>query len=183
MRISRRRKFFKKIEKKRYRTNEWIRAPKVRLIDETGQNLGVLDTAEALRQARQKGLDLIEVSPVAQPPVVKIINYNKFKYQEEKERRKLKAKQKKVEIKGIRLSLRISKHDMEIRKNQSKKFLEEGDKVKIEMMLKGRESRHKDLARKIINEFTENLNKEIEIITEQPLNILGGKLSIIIAKK
>jgi len=170
-------------QQKWHRTNQYIRVPQVRLIDETGQNIGVIDTSEALAMAQEKGLDLIEVNPLAQPPVVKIIDYSKLKYQEEKERRKEKAKQKKIEVKGIRLSLRISEHDQEIRINQAEKFLKQDDKVRIEMILKGRERQHFDLAREIINKFVQSVGSLLPINIEQPLNIQGGKLSVLIAKK
>lgn len=182
MRISYKRQQYKKIQQK-YRTNAFIRVPQVRLIDEDGQNIGVVETAKALAMAQESGFDLVEVSPLANPPVAKILNYNKLKYQEEKERRKEKAKQKKIEVKGIRLSLRISEHDIEIRINQAEKFLSQDDKVKVEMILKGRELQHKNLAREIINKFVESLNEKIPVNVEQPLNVQGGKLGILIAKK
>jgi translation initiation factor IF-3 len=183
LRISRRRPKYKKTPQKRYRTNQYIRTPQVRLIDETGQNIGVTDTVKALAMAQEKGLDLVEVSPLAQPPVAKIVDYSKLKYQEEKERRKEKAKQKKIEIKGIRLSLRISEHDKEVRLKQTEKFLNQEDKIKIEMILRGRERQHVDLARDIINKFIDTINQKIPVNIEQPLNRQGGKLSTMIAKK
>lgn len=183
MRISRKRSKYKKVQQKRHRTNQYIRVPRVRLVDEAGQNVGVIDTVKALAMARDLGLDLVEVSPKADPPVAKIVDYSKLKYQEEKERRKEKAKQKKVEVKGIRLSLRISDHDKEVRIKQTKKFLNQDDKVKLEMILRGRERQHKNLAREIINKFIETVNEAIPIIVEQPLNVQGGKLFTLIAKK
>lgn len=133
--------------------------------------------------AQDKGLDLVEVSPLADPPVAKIVNYSKLKYQEEKERRKEKAKQKKVEIKGIRLSLRISDHDKEVRIKQAEKFLNQDDKVKLEILLRGRERQHADLAKEIINKFVEEVDKLVPTAVEQPINRQGGKLSIVIAKR
>lgn len=133
--------------------------------------------------AQEKGLDLVEVSPLAQPPVAKIVDYSKLKYQEEKERRKEKAKQKKVETKGIRLSLRISEHDIEVRINRAEKFLNDGDKVKLDMLLRGREFQHKPLAKEIINKFIAAVDQIVPVITEQPLTIQGGRLSAVIAKK
>ena len=183
MRISHRRPKWKKQQQKRHQTNQYIRVPQVRLIDETGQNFGVVDTARALTMAREKGLDLVEVSPKAQPPVAKIVDYSKLKYQEEKERRKEKAKQKKVEVKGIRLSLRISEHDKEVRMKQAEKFLGQGDKVKLEMILRGRERQHKNLAREIVNKFITEINESTPINIEQPLSIQGNKLFVLIAKK
>ena len=183
MRISRRRPKWKKQPQKRHRTNKYITVPQVRLIDEADQNIGVIDTAKALAMAQERGLDLIEVSPLAKPPVAKIVDYSKMKYQEEKERRKEKAKQKKVEVKGIRLSLRIGEGDKATRIKQTEKFLNQDDKVKLEMMLRGRERQHKDLAREIINKFIASVNELVPTTIEQPLNMQGGKLSIVITKK
>ena len=183
MRISSRKTFHKPEIFRRYHVNQFIRTPQVRLIDENGENLGVVATSQALSMAQEKGLDLVEVSPLAQPPVAKIINYSKLKYQEEKERRKEKAKQKKIEVKGIRLSLRISPHDIEIRLNQAKKFIGLDDKVRVEMLLKGRERQHFQQAREIINKFVADLNELIPVNLEQPLAAQGGKLSVLIGKK
>jgi len=153
------------------------------LIDETGQNIGNISTEKALALAREKGLDLVEVSPLANPPVAKIVDYSKLKYQEEKERRKEKAKQKKIEVKGIRLSLRISEHDKDVRIKQAIKFLNNEDKIKIEMILRGRERQHKDLGSDIINKFINSINSEVETNTEQAIKAQGGKISAVIAKK
>jgi len=183
MRISRKKPRYKKEQQKRYRTNQYIRVPEVRLVDETGENIGVIETRKALAMAQEKGLDLVEVSPLAKPPVAKIVDYSKMKYQEEKERRKEKAKQKKVEVKGIRLSLRIGEGDKSVRVKQAVKFLGQDDKVKIEIILRGRERQHKQLAKEIINKFIETINEEIQTNIEQPINIQGGKISVLIAKK
>lgn len=163
--------------------NNFIRVPQVRLIDENGENIGVIDTTAAINLAREKGLDLVEVSPLAQPPVAKILNYNKLKYQEEKERRKEKAKQKRIEVKGIRLSLRISQHDIDVRLNQAAKFIGQDDKIRVEMILKGRERQHFNLAKDIINKFVASLNQLIPTVTEMPLTVQQGKLSVLLAKK
>jgi translation initiation factor IF-3 len=128
-------------------------------------------------------LDLIEVSPLSQPPVAKILDYSKLKYQEEKERRKEKARQKKIEVKGIRLSLKISKHDIETRLNQAERFLSEDNKVKIELILRGRERQRKDFAKNIINDFIKSLEEKLPIKIEQGLKIQGGRLSATVAKK
>lgn len=186
MRISRRR-FHRRIKveprfQQRYRVNEWIRAPEVRLIDETGAHLGIVPTAQAIATARERELDLVEVQPLAQPPVAKILNYSKIKYEEGKERKRERAKQKKVEVKGVRLSLRISKHDTETRLTQAQKFLNDNDKVRIELILRGRERQHKDLAEKIIQNFINSIHQTIPVKVEQGVTALGGKLSTIIAK-
>lgn len=161
-----------------YRLNNRITAPKVRLIDETGKFLGVVNTLEALRMAQEKGLDLVEINPKEEPPIAKIMDFGQFKYQEAKKERKQKSKE--VEIKGVRLSLRTGKHDLEIKANQAKKFLEVGNKVRVEMTLKGRERIHMDLAEKMINDLIRLIGLEVKI--EQPLNQQGGRLTILISR-
>lgn len=166
----------------RYRVNEWIRVPEVRLVDEKGGHLGVVPTAQAIAIARERELDLVEVSPLAQPPVAKILDFNKLKYEAGKERKREKAKQKRVEIKGVRLSLRISQHDTETRLLQAQKFLNDNDKVKIELILRGRERQHKDLAERIIQNFIGAIHRTIPVKVEQGVTAQGGKLSTIIVK-
>lgn len=133
-----------------------------------------------MQLARDQDLDLVEVSPVANPPVCKIMDYGAFQYQQEKRERKHKAKQKKVEIKGIRLGLNIGAHDLEIRKNQALKFFEKGDKVKVELILRGRERAFADRARTIMEDFAKSLGDSATI--ESPLSRQGGRLSILVAK-
>lgn len=162
---------------KYYRINNRIVAREVRLIDENGKYLGVFNIEEALRLAKEKNLDLIEISPKENPPVAKINDFGKFLYEIRKKERK--TKKKKQEIKGLRLSLRVSKHDLEVKKNQTLKFLAANQKVKIEMVLRGRERTHFDLARKIINDFIKGLGEEIK--AEQPLSQQGGRLTILIS--
>lgn len=180
MRISRKQVRVQTIQ---YWINEQIRAPQVRVIDEAGQNLGIMDTPAAVRLARERELDLVEVFPKAEPPIAKILDYGKFLYQKDKEARKQKAKAKKVEIKGVRLSLRISAHDRDVRLNQSKEFLESGDKVKIEIILKGRERQYSNMAREIVNQFIASLNKLLPTKIEQPIAFQGGRLSVTVGKQ
>jgi len=149
-------------------------------VDENGNHQGEVAIEDALDQARQKGFDLIEVAPKAKPPVCKIIDFGKFKYQQEKAEQKAKQKQKKVELKGIRLTLKMGEHDLEVRIKQAKKFLEKGDKVKVEMRLRGREMAHQDLARKKITKYIESF-EDIQI--EQPITRQGRLYSVIINKK
>ncbi len=163
----------------KYRVNEQITAPEVKLIDETGNFLGVVATEKALEQAREKELSLVEVSPKDTPPVAKIIDYGKLQYQKQKQERKQKLLQKKSETKIIKLSVRIGKHDIEFRLNKTKKFLEDKNKVKIELNLKGREKQHKDVARKIIEDFIEKIKEDenLNIIIEQPIKYKGNGFS------
>lgn len=162
---------------KYFRLNNRITAPKVRLIDDQGKHLGTVNLEEALKLSLEKSLDLIEISPKEEPPVVKIMDFGKFLYEQKKKDRDLKKKKVK-ELKVLRLSLRTGKHDLETRSHQALKFLKNGHKVKIEMLLKGRERAHTDLAKKIIDDFTKNLGEEIKI--EQPLSKQGHKFILII---
>ena len=167
---------------KEYRVNEQILASQLIVIDENGTNLGIISKEDALEEARNRDLDLVEVSPKSNPPIAKFIDYGSFKYQKEKQERKNKAKQKNAEIKTIKLSLRIGEHDLEIRTNQVIKFLNNGDKVKIELQLKGRENQHLNLAKesieKIIEKIKEKLGPEKILKTEGEIAYVGGKLSI-----
>jgi len=170
-----------KQEQQRFRVNERIRIPLVAVIDENGEHLGEMSAAEALALARERELDLVEVQPKAQPPICKILDYGQFQYEQEKHRQKQKAKQKKVEIKGVRLSLRIGEHDKETRRSQASKFLEQGHKVKLDIVLRGRERAHTDQGKEIMESFTKSLGDDVFI--EQPFSRQGGRLSLIIARK
>lgn len=131
--------------------------------------------------AWEREVDLVEVSPEAKPPVCKLIDFGKYKYRKEKAERKQKAKQKKVEIKGIRLTLKIGRHDIEVRLKQARKFFDQGHKVKLEMLLRGREKAHSDLAKEIISNFVAELGESI--VPEQPLTRQGAKLSVLLSNK
>lgn len=177
-----RRTYRRRVEKPtgpQYRINDKITADKVRLIDDNGEMVGVVSHADALKRAQAAELDLVEISPKANPPVAKILDFHQFKYQKEKETQKAKAKQKKQEIKGIRLSFRIGDHDKEFRLNQATKFLDEGHKLKLELQLRGREHSRKDLAAQVIEQFVEALSERYNITVEQPVQKQGGKLSLI----
>ena len=169
---------------KELKINERILAPQVVVIDDENNNLGVISRPEALAMARAKDLDLVEVSPLVEPPICKIMDYGSYKYQKEKQERKHKAKQKTAETKTIKVSSRISNHDLNLRIEQAKRFLSDGHKVRIELQLRGREHQHIDLAKEIINKIIvktkEGLaNKELKV--EKEIKKLGSKLSAIIA--
>ena len=170
---------------KRFRVNEQIRIPEVFVINEDSEKLGVMSTAKALQLAREAGLDLVEVNPTGRPSVAKIIDYGHFKYEREKKAQKQKAQQKKVDTKGIRLSVRISNHDFNFRLEQAQKFLIKGNKLKIELILKGRERQHPQKAEEIINNFIERLEggEELELGREQDLTKQGGRYTIVLVNK
>lgn len=174
-------KFFKKPnpQQKRIRTNEYIRVPEVLVIDENGQKIGVMPTQEALKIARERGLDLLEIAPNVKPPVCRIMDYGKYQYQQEKAARQQKAKSKQTEVKGIRLTFKISDHDMEIRAKQADKFLSEGNKVKIDLVLRGREKSLKDFAREKMDKFMKLIQSPHKIDT--PPKTLPSGISIIIS--
>ena len=138
----------------------------MRVIDEAGANLGVLSREEALKAAQKKGLDLIEIAPTAQPPVAKIMSYDKFRYQEEKKEKKQKAQQKSQELKQVRISVRAAKHDLEIKAGLVNKFLDQGHVVEIQLMLRGREKANKGWAREKLEEFLKTITPEHKIIME-----------------
>jgi translation initiation factor IF-3 len=182
MRIHRHRRRTPKHQIPDFRTNGKIDVPEVRVIDDEGVMQGVMPTQKAIELAQEKGLDLIEVSPKAQPPVCKIIEYSNFKYQKEKEAKKQRAQSKAVEVKGVRLSLKIGKNDLDVRLNQAKKFLEKGNKVRIEMILRGREKAHADRGRELINRFIELVGEEYEVKVESPVKAMHGRMNTTIAR-
>lgn len=147
------------------------------VIDEDGSQLGVMNTREALDLAKQKGLDLIEVSPLAQPPVAKIIDHGKFQYQQSRSQQKI----KKVETKGIRLSLNIGQHDIAVKQKQVEKFLSKGHNVKIELRLKGRQKAFRDKAKEVIQQFLTSI--EIEYKMDKTIQQQGPILTALISKK
>lgn len=137
----------------RFHINEQILSPRVLVINETGEMLGEMDTAEAIALAKGNELDLVEVSPQATPPVCRITDYGKLQYREAKQAQVAKTKQKKVETKGIRIGFRTDTHDLSFKKNQAEKFMLKGNKVKVELVLRGREKAMNDKARENITTF------------------------------
>jgi translation initiation factor IF-3 len=133
------------------RTNERIRAREVRVIDENGEQLGVMPPFDALKMARERALDLVEISPNAVPPVCKIQDYGKYLYEKDKSDRAARKKQKVITIKEVKFSVTVDEHDYQTKKNQAVRFLGEGDKVKASLRFKGRQMAHRDLGYKIIN--------------------------------
>lgn len=170
-------KYYNKNRQQRVRINQWIRLSPVRLIDEKGQNLGIVETDKALELAREKGLDLIEIAPNVRPPVCRIMDHGKYQYQKAKEEKQQKTKQKRIEVKGIRISLRISQHDLETKAKQANKFLDQGHKVRIEMILRGREKGLFEMAREKLDKFIKLISPEVKIeqeIKRQPRGLTVG---------
>ena len=161
--------------------NNFIRAKEVRVISETGEQLGVMNIFNAIDLAKSKGLDLIQVTEKVEPPVCRIANHGKYLYQQQKKEKKM-AKPKGGELKEIRLTFGISTHDMEIRCMQAKKFLEEGDKVKVNMALRGREKAMGQFATDKVKVFLNNLNSIIPIKTERELKREPRGFTMIVSK-
>ena len=152
------------------------------MIDEEGKNLGIFSLEEALKIAKERNLDLIQITNKADPPICKIFDYGKFLYQMKK-KEKEKKKEKGGEIKGIRLGFNISEHDMETRANQAKEFLEKGNKIQVEMILRGRERELTNFAKEKIKRFLEILENKIPIKIEQELKRVPRGFIMIISKK
>lgn len=169
--------------KKTFFYNGGITVPQVLVLGNDGKMLGVMSPADGVRLAKEQELDLVLINPKSEPPVAKIIDFGQFKYQQEKEDRLKVAHAHVTEVKGIRLSLRISPHDMENRQNQTIKFLNSGDKVKIEIFLKGREMQQKPMARAIIEKFINNVNALLPVRQDQEIESQFNKVTSIIAKK
>lgn len=158
------RNFNNKLNIQRPKINFQIRHSSVRVIDEKGAQLGVFPIEEAVKMAEEQGLDLVEITAKVSPPICKIINYGKYQYQQEKKKKKgLKAGQKTGEVKGIRIKFNTAKHDLEMRAKQAEEFLNEGNKVKIDMILRGREKAHQDLAKEKIKSLLDLISIEIVI--------------------
>ncbi len=147
-----------------------------------GRNIGTLKTGEAIRLAREQEMDLVEINPKTDPPVAKIMNFGQFRYAQEKEERLRKAHQHVIDVKCVRLSLRIGDHDREIRKEQTIKFLNNGDKVRVEMVLRGRENQQAQLAFTLVREFIASITAEVPVRFEQETERQGTKIVAIIAK-
>lgn len=152
------------------------------LIDENGQKIGKMPTDIAIERAMNLGLDLVEVSPQANPPVAKIIDFGKLLYEQEKQMRKSRAQSKRAgEIKCIRLGAKIGDHDMMVRVNQAEKFFEKGYKVKAELLLRGREKAHPELGQEVLGTFIQRLTSEV--VLEQPIAREGSKFTALITVK
>jgi translation initiation factor IF-3 len=145
------------VQKDGPRVNEEIRNREVQLIDHEGNNRGVIQTHEAIALAREAGLDLVEISPNTNPPVTKILDYGKFKYQAQKKAAEARKKQKTVEVKEIKLRPGIDTHDYEVKMRSMRRFFEEGDKVKVTLRFRGREMAHQDLGYKLLQRVREDV--------------------------
>ena len=138
--------------------NEEIRVAEVRLIDVTGEQLGIVSASQALDAAYEKGLDLVMIAPNSKPPVCRIMDYQKYRFDQAKKEKEAKKKQRIVEIKEVRLSPNIGDHDFDVKLKNAKKFLEEGNKVKVSIRFRGREVTHSDLGKDVLTKFAEDIS-------------------------
>ncbi|MBI4872509.1 MAG: translation initiation factor IF-3 [Candidatus Riflebacteria bacterium] len=169
------------LKTKRYRVNRAIRVPRLRVIAETGEALGILPLVDALKQAEERGLDLVEVSPDADPPVARLMDYGKFKYSQEKKNREARKRQKNVTLKEVKLRIKIGKHDFDFKRDHGIEFLKDGHKLKVTVTFSGRELTHQELGHDLINRMLEELTVAGKV--EGAPKMEGRNLSAIVAPK
>ena len=169
------------IAKKDLRINYRIRSKEVRVIGENGEQLGVLAVQDAVKRAEETGLDLVEVAPTANPPVCRIIDYSKYKYEQEKREKEARKKQRVIHIKEVRLGPKIGEHDYQFKLRNLEEFLKRGDKVKVTMMFRGREMAHIDLGRRILDRLSSDISSIGEI--EEMPRLEGRFINMVIRAK
>jgi len=169
------------VQAPKHRINELIRVPRIRLIGAEGEPAGVVSREEALEAAQEAGLDLVEIAPNADPPVCKVMDYGKFLYQQSKKDRAAKAKQHTITVKGIRLSPKISVHDLETKAGQAVEFLDDGHKVKVFVIFRGRMITHKELGQGILDKFVEFVADDATV--EQAAKMDGRQMTVLLAPK
>ncbi|MBO22682.1 MAG: translation initiation factor IF-3 [Rhodospirillaceae bacterium] len=163
------------------RTNEDITVAEVRLVDENGEQVGVVDTDSALQRAIDAGLDLVEVSPNAEPPVCKIIDHGKLKYQEQKKRNEARKKQKTIDVKEIKLRPNIDTHDYDVKMRNARRFIDDGDKVKVTLRFRGREMAHQDLGAQVLERVRTELDEIAKV--EQMPKMEGRQMVMVISPR
>ncbi|MCB1382823.1 MAG: translation initiation factor IF-3 [Notoacmeibacter sp.] len=163
------------------RANQDIRVPRVQLIGEDGSNLGEVPTQEAIQRAEDAGLDLVEISPNATPPVCKILDLGKLKYEKQKKAAEARKKQKTIEIKEIKMRPNIDTHDYEVKMKAVRRFFEDGDKVKVTLRFRGREMAHQELGMKLLNQVRDDV-EEIAKVESAP-KLEGRQMMMVLAPK
>ncbi len=163
------------------RINNEINAAKVRVVDPEGEQLGILSLEDALLVAEEAGLDLVEVAPGASPPVCKILDFGKFKYGEQKKKNEARKKQKIIEVKEIKMRPNIDDHDYQVKVRNMRRFIEEGDKVKVTIRFRGREMAHQDLGMKVLDRVREELDDVSKV--EQMPKLEGRQMLMVMAPR
>jgi translation initiation factor IF-3 len=150
------------------RINERIRVPEVRLIDENGEQVGVVPTPEALERAQERDLDLVEVAPNSKPPVTRILDYSKYKYEQEQKAKAARKHQQQTNIREIKLRPKIAQHDYETKRGHVERFLKQQDKVKVTIMFRGREQSHPERGRMLLDRLFQDVS-EMAVVEQEPL--------------
>lgn len=163
------------------RINGEIRAREVRLVGEGGEQLGIVNLRDALRIAAEQSLDLVEVAPTARPPVCRVMDFGKFKYEQSKRDREARKKQHNVVIKEVKMRPRIETHDFDVKLRNAERFLKEGDKVKATIMFRGREIVHTDIGRQVLERLAESLGELAQV--ERPARVEGRNLTMILTPR
>jgi translation initiation factor IF-3 len=163
------------------RVNDDIQVPEVRLIDDTGDNRGVVSMAEARQLAEDTGYDLVEISPHADPPVCKLLDYGKYKYEAQKKATEARKKQKTIEVKEIKLRPNIDQHDYEVKMRSVTRFFDAGDKVKVTLRFRGREMAHQELGMNVLNRVREDMNEVAKV--EQFPKMEGRQMVMVLTPK
>ena len=163
------------------RVNELITVREVRVIDAEGENRGVLSISDAMKLAEDSGLDLVEISPNVDPPVVKVMDYGKYKYELQKKKNEAKKKQKVIEIKEIKMRPNIDQHDYDVKMRAVNKFLGEGDKVKVTLRFRGREMAHQDLGLALLHRVRDDVEEVAKV--EQHPKLEGRQMIMVIAPR
>ena len=166
------------VKKEGERINQFITAPEVRVVHDEKGSLGIMSIKDALALAKEEGSDLVEIAPSAEPPVCKIINYGKYKFDIQKKSKEAKKKQKSVQLKEIKMRPQISIHDYNFKMKHIREFLDEGNKVKITIMFRGREMAHTEFGYDLINKIIQDLENEAS--TEKPAKLEGKNLSAVL---
>ena len=161
--------------------NEQIRDKEVRLIGENGEQLGIMSSRDALKLAKEAELDLVKIAPNAQPPVCKIIDYGKYRYEQARREKEAKKKQKVIEVKEVRLSPNIDENDLNTKISAARKFIQKGNRVKVTLRFRGREMSHMAQSKHILDEFAEKL-ADVSVI-EKPAKVEGRSLTLILSEK
>lgn len=161
--------------------NEQIRDKEVRLVGENGEQLGIMSSRDAQKMADDAGLDLVKIAPTAKPPVCKIVDYGKYRYEQIRREKEAKKKQKTIEIKEIRLSPNIDTNDLNTKMNAARKFIGKGDKVKVALRFRGREMAHMANSKHILDDFAEELS-EIAVIEKAP-KVEGRSMTMVLTQK
>ena len=161
--------------------NEQIRDKEVRVIGENGDQLGIMSAKEALKLAEAAELDLVKIAPTAKPPVCKIIDYGKYRYEQARKEKEAKKKQKTVDVKEVRLSPNIDKNDLNTKVNSAKKFIQKGDKVKVTLRFRGREMAHMQTSKHILDDFADMI-KDVASV-EKPAKLEGRSISMVLTEK